>query len=270
MGYLDRLAARLVESRPLIRPRPLSRFEAADALTASLPEPGKAGEDDALHAPSLRARPSQAAQARGDESRPPASSMPPVRAGTRASPSEPRRTLVIGETAGAQDASQDGATPAWQDVRTTPREGPAPALAERPASAPAVATAMPAVRTASPPPDAAPVPSPTLPATVPKSRTAAADMAGRIAPWRAPIDAAARSSIDPRMAAPASIAAAAPKHRERAAAADPPAVVQVTIGRLEVRSPEAPARRPVAKPARVAPRMSLQDYLQRRAGGQER
>ncbi|MDM0071127.1 hypothetical protein [Variovorax sp. J31P207] len=112
------------------------------------------------------------------------------------------------------------------------------------------------------------MPSPALPAAAEPSRTPVADMASRIAPWRAPVDAAARPSIDARTPAPASTAAAAPKRREAAAAAaDPSAVVQVTIGRLEVRSSEASPRRPSAKPARAAPRMSLQDYLQRRAGG---
>ena len=270
MGYLDRLAARLAEPRPLIRPRPLSRFEAANPPTVPLPETGMDREDDTLPARSLRMRPAHAGQDRGDDSRPLASSMPPVRAGTGANRPELRRDSVIDAISGApssQDASRDVATPALQDLRTTPSAGPAPAMAERPAADP---TAMPSFRTASPPPDAAPAPAPALPVAAPQPRATALDMADRIAPWRAPTD-DARPSIDPRTPAPAPAAAVAPKHREAAAtAAASSAVVQVTIGRLDVRSPEAPPRRPLAKPARAAPRMSLQDYLQRRAGGHGR
>ncbi|MDN8615101.1 hypothetical protein [Variovorax ginsengisoli] len=272
MGYLDRLAARLVEPRPLIRPRPLSRFEAVDPLNASMAEPGSASEDEALPAPPARARPAPVAQERGEESL--ASSMRTPRAGVDASPKEQRRPSVIREISdppSVQDASREVPKPASQGVRTTPREGPAPASAERPASVHAVATAVPAIRTASPRPDAAPMPLPALPAAAEQPRTPVTDMASRIAPWREPTDAAARPSIDTRTTAAASTAATAPKRREPAATAtDPSAVVQVTIGRLELRSPEASPRRPSAKPARAAPRMSLQDYLQRRAGGHGR
>jgi hypothetical protein len=265
MGYLDRLAARLVEPRPLIRPRPLSRFETADALAAPAPGPGMAGEDEAWLATSVRRRAMPAAPDQGDRSPPLASSMRPLRAGASASPREQRRTSVIHEVdsaASSQDASRDVATPAL--LPTTPGAGAAPAMAERPAPDP---TALPSFQAASSPPDAAPVPSPERLVANPRSRTAA-DMAVRIAPWRAPIDDTARPSNDPRPRAPAWAGAAAPEHREAAApAADASAIVQVTIGRLELRSPEAPARRPLAKPVRAAPRMSLQDYLQRRAGG---
>ncbi|MDM0035630.1 hypothetical protein QTI33_26085 [Variovorax sp. J22P271] len=266
MGYLDRLAARLVAPRPLIRPRPSSRFEAADPFTAPLPEPGMAAEDDALPAPAMRTRPTQAVQDRDDDSRPFAPSMPPERAS--ASPLEQRRTSVIHESSGLPPI-QDGSTPVLQDLRTTPREGPAPATAERLAPEPALAAAMPSFQAASPPPDAVRVPSPARPVAAAQHRMAGVDMAGRIAPWRAPTEEAGRPAIDTRTPGPASIAATAPRQRETTAAtaADPSAVVQVTIGRLEVRSPDGQTRRPSAKPARAAPRMSLQDYLQRRAGG---
>lgn len=270
MGYLDRLAARLVEPRPLIRPRPLSRFEAADPPSAPMPEPGMAGEDDAWLATSVPRRPAPAAQDRGDDSPPLAPSMPALRAGVNASPQERRRTAVIHEIDGPpsiHETPQDVETPVLQDLRTTPGAGPAPSMAERPAADP---IAMPSFRTASPPPDAASAPSPALPVAAPQPLATAVDMADRLAPWRAPT-ADAGPSIDPRTPAPAPAAAVAPKRREAAAtAADPSAVVQVTIGRLEVRSPETPARRPQAKPMRAAPRMSLQDYLQRRAGGHGR
>jgi hypothetical protein len=93
----------------------------------------------------------------------------------------------------------------------------------------------------------------------------------RISPCRAPAERHAEHAIDSRSTTQGPIPAAMPQQRDNPAAAvdDTPAVVQVTIGRLEVRAPET-SRRPFAKPTRAAPRMSLQDYLQRRTEGRAR
>jgi hypothetical protein len=54
---------------------------------------------------------------------------------------------------------------------------------------------------------------------------------------------------------------------KRAAAPDPPApTIRVTIGRVEVRA-VTPTPAPSRKPARPAPRMSLDEYLRAQNGG---
>jgi hypothetical protein len=50
---------------------------------------------------------------------------------------------------------------------------------------------------------------------------------------------------------------------------DEPPVVRVTIGRIEVRAspPEPPRSQPIATPEPASPRLSLDDYLERRKAG---
>ncbi|MEJ8810777.1 hypothetical protein WKW77_06835 [Variovorax ureilyticus] len=119
-----------------------------------------------------------------------------------------------------------------------------------------------------------------MPAAVPASAEAlpkAADKAvapaveDRISPWRAPVEPRAEPAIQTRTAPQVPLSTPTPRQRDKPEAAvdDSPSVVQVTIGRLEVRAPEAP-RQPPPKPKRAAPRLSLQDYLQRRTEGRAR
>jgi hypothetical protein len=54
---------------------------------------------------------------------------------------------------------------------------------------------------------------------------------------------------------------------ERRRAEPLPPVIQVTIGRIEVRSPAAPPAPATLPPEPVRPAVSLEEYLQRRAEG---
>jgi hypothetical protein len=269
-GYFDRLAARLVEPRPLIRPRPLSRFEATDPLTAPTQEPAMAGEED-----TLRTRPARAAVDRGDAVRPSASITPPAHteAIARAHPRPASVTNVIPAAPSARDARTsappEAGTPARRELASQLAEPVDAPVAHRPASTHPVTAATPSpIEVLSQRPSAAVPPSPVP--TV-QDTTARPGIADRISPWRAPDERAALPPIDTRTSTQAPIAGVVSQHRDKpgAAADHSPAVVQVTIGRLEVRAPEV-ARRPFAKPTRAAPRMSLQDYLQRRTEGPRR
>jgi hypothetical protein len=262
-GYLDRLAARLVEPRSHIRPRPLSRFEAVDAPAALVEEVGTAGEAESLPAPPARAQPPRAADDRGDGVRHFASNTPPSVRSIEISAdahTAPAANLVLTEPsaldASTAEAKQVGAPAGHDPVAPTPETVGAPEP-HSPASHRAMPAAVPAVVQASPMPKDAT----TLPPAI----------EDRISPWRAPVERPAQPAIESRTTAPGPLTTTLPRQRDKpdAQVDDGPSVVQVTIGRLEVRAPEAP-RRPAAKPARAAPRMSLQDYLQRRTEGRAR
>jgi hypothetical protein len=259
-SYLDRLAARLVEPRSHIRPRPSSRFEVADAPATLVEEVGMASEGD-----TLRARPMRAADDRGDVVRQVASTTPPLRTEATATHADPHpASATNANDITAAPSALDASTAEAPDIRArsrhdlaSPRAKPFEAPpARRSAAGPTIRAAMPASFAAQPPPqDAIELPG----------------IEDRIAPWRAPTERPAEPAIDTRTATQGPIPTANPQQHDKAAAAadDKPAVVQVTIGRLEVRAAETP-RRPVAKPTRAAPRMSLQDYLQRRTEGRAR
>lgn len=275
-GYLDRLAARLVEPRSHIRPRPLSRFEIPDARTTFVEEVGIAGEEDALPAPPTRARPTRAADDRGDGVRQFASSAPPLRAEAIENPAGPHPASVTNDITAAPSArdaliaqERDVRVPSRHDLGSAMAEPAEAPLAHRPASGRAIPAAMPASLEALPTSQSAAVPA----ASVPTAQDAIVlpGIEDRISPWRAPAERRAEPAIDTLTTAQGTIPTAMPQQRDKPGAAvdDTPAVVQVTIGRLEVRAPE-PPRRPFAKPTRAAPRMSLQDYLQRRTEGRVR
>jgi hypothetical protein len=284
--YLERLAARLVEPRTRIRPRPVSRFEATDLPTAPVEEAARVVEEEASPAPPLRERPARLEVDRGDPVPQAAPETPPMRTEPIARPAGPRPAPVVMQEVSGQPAAHDTSMPAPRDVRTPTRHDLAPAVSEPidaqrphpPASKRAIVDAMPfSLPYPSPRPGtahpAAPVPlAPTAP-IVPDAPTLHAPHADRILPWRAPDARVARPAIDTRTAAHAPISGPPSQRHDKAGAAAPaeetPGVVQVTIGRLEVRAPETP-RRPFQKPARAAPRMSLQDYLQRRTEGRDR
>jgi hypothetical protein len=260
-GYLDRLAARLVEPRSHIRPRPVSRFEAVDPPAAFVEEVGAA--EDTLPAPPTRAQPPRAADDRGRGVGHFASSTPPLvksietPADTHTGPvANLALTAPSALDAQAAEAKQvrapsrrhDPLVPMTETVEASERPSPASHRA-MPAAVPALAPASPTAKdvTALPP-----------------------AIEGRISPWRAPVEHPAEPAIESRTTAPGPLATTLPRQSDKPdAEVDGPSVVQVTIGRLEVRAPEAP-RRPAAKPPRAAPRMSLQDYLQRRSEGRAR
>jgi len=272
-SYLDRLAARLVEPRSHIRPRPLSRFELADAPSAFVEEVGMAGEEDTVPAPPTRAQPMRAMDDRDDGIRQFASTtLPLLRAEAIATPEDPHPASITTDIPAAPSTLDAPAAEA-RDVRAPSRRDPASLMAE-PVEAPLAHRltsnrAMPASVEALPPGPGATVTA----ASGPKAQDPIAPpgIEDRISPWRAPAERPAEPAIDTRSTTQGPIPAAMPQQRDNPAAAvdDTPAVVQITIGRLEVRAPETP-RRPSAKPARAAPRMSLQDYLQRRTEGRSR
>ncbi|MBO9647935.1 MAG: hypothetical protein J7605_05440 [Variovorax sp.] len=252
-GYLDRLAARLVEPRSHIRPRPVSRFEAVDAPTAVTTEA------DALPAPTERA-PLRAAIDRRDGVRDVASETPSP-AKVIQTPGEPHAAPVanvVRSVPSALDTSTTEARQGHAPLRRTPLV-PVPETVETPELHP------PASRSA------IPTALPTLvhPAPTAKETVGPPTIEERISPWRA--EQPAEPAIEARVVTQAPQPLATPRQRDKPEAQvdDSPSVVQVTIGRLEVRAPE-PPRRPAAKPMRAAPRMSLQDYLQRRSEGRAR
>ncbi|SEB20113.1 hypothetical protein [Variovorax sp. YR216] len=262
-GYLDRLAARLVEPRSHIRPRPLSRFEVVDAPAAFVDEAGTSGEADALPMPSRRAQTPLAAEDRSEAVRHFASDTPPHVEATGTTPD--RQPAPITKVVPATPSTLDASTAEAKQVRAPSRQDrvvPAPETVEVPQLHSSVShRAMSAAAPAS------------VPAT-PTAKDAAVPPAieDRISHWRAPVERLAEAAIDTRTPAQAAQPTPMPRQRDRPEAAavdDGPSVVQVTIGRLEVRAPE-PPRQPAAKPKRAAPRMSLQDYLQRRTEGRAR
>jgi len=264
-GYLDRLAARLVEPRSHIRPRPLSRFEVVDTPLAAVEAAHAAGEMNIPPVPSARMQPPHAADDRREMVRHFASDMPthaeaietpadpqppPITTVARATPSTP--STLNASTAEARDvrapSGLDDAGPMSEPVEAFRLNSPV-ARHAMPAAVRAPVHASPAVKGTLAPPA----------------------IEDRISPWRAPAERLAEPAIDTRKTAQGPPTATMPQQRDKPVAAvdDGPAVVQVTIGRLEVRAPDTP-RQPTAKSRRPAPRMSLQDYLQRRAEGRAR
>ena len=99
-------------------------------------------------------------------------------------------------------------------------------------------------------------------------------MLGRPHQRRGPAAASAPHPLPYRPAAPAAAAAreaAAPGGRaqRRAAVRPPERVVQVRIGRIDVRPPEQAERRPLTdrSPGRPAPQLSLDHFLTGEGGG---
>ncbi len=271
-SYLDRLAARLVEPRSHIRPRPLSRFELADAPATLVEEVGMAGEEDTAPAPPTRTQPTRAVDDRDDGIRQFASTTPALRAEAIAAPEDPHPASITNDVPAAPSAldapaaeARDVRTPSRRDLASLMAEpGEAP-LAHRPTSN----RAMPASVKALPAGPGATVRAASLPTA--QNAIAPPEIEDRISPWRTPAERPVDPRIDTRSTPQAPIPAAMLQQGDKPGAAvdDTPAVVQVTIGRLEVRATETP-RRPFAKPTRAAPRMSLQDYLQRRSEGRGR
>ncbi|MBB3178417.1 hypothetical protein [Variovorax sp. Sphag1AA] len=263
-GYLDRLATRLVEPRSHIRPRPLSRFEAVDAPAAISEDIGTKDADTSL-APSERAQPSRVAVDRRDTVHDAPSKTPPPAKFIETPEEEPHRAPVA-NVPRSMPSALDAPTTETQQGRAPSRHAPfvpAPETREAPRlQSSASRSAMPTGTTT------LAEPSPTA-----KEPVGPPAIEERISPWRAPLEHPAEPAIEARATTQAPLPATTPAPRQRAKPEaqvdDSPSVVQVTIGRLEVRAPE-PPRRPSAKPTRAAPRMSLQDYLQRRSEGRAR
>ncbi|GEM_PF-2019304 len=110
----------------------------------------------------------------------------------------------------------------------------------------------------------------------PPGRPSSAPLAEAAIPWEDSPDTALLMPLNPPVAATGAVASilttptaeAGPSRRgEPVAAASGPPVIEITIGRVEVRAvqPPAPARsRPAAPPA---PQVSLEEYLRRQNGG---
>lgn len=265
--YLKRLATRLVEPPTQIRPRVASRFETPEATTAPRDRPRMADALPLQHGPGMPAHRPRAIRFPLNPS-----------LHTDTPPDAPSERPTNGTTTPPSLATPDPApAPRMQNsMATNPvrRESPAEVKSPQPIDE-AVATTSPSRQ--APPEQAGATPQPRpRPSSAPvviaprqamthaeKAETDGANRlaqqpADRLAPWRNPIERDARQSFKTASVKP------------MAATADPsPTVVQVTIGKVEVRGP-APPRTQSAAPARAAPRLSLQNYLQRRGESRQR
>jgi hypothetical protein len=237
----------------------LSRFEAVDAPATFGEEVGMAGEEDNSIVP-----PTRAADDRGDGLRQFASPMAQRHAEGLAAPTDRHAASVANDLPAARSAL-DASPVEAREARAPSRHDAAPTdePQEEPLSLrPTLTRAMPA---------SMPLSVESVPMTEDAAALALPGIDDRISPWRAQAERPAEPSIDTRTTTQAPIPKALPQQRDKPGATvdDTPSVVQVTIGKLEVRAPDTP-RQAVAKPMRAAPRMSLQDYLQRRTEGRGR
>lgn len=264
--FLQRLALRESGAVPVLQPRLPSWFEPAAGRT-----PGAAPEivDEAREETVDRVAPAPGRPAQRNHAEPRQPATPPVRvpiAGP-APASRPLAALVapaprmtIPETK-AQETTRLPAILAPLAAAPAPAE-PAPARA-RPAQARQLVIQetgpLPARRNESAAPPLPLAATQAAPASAPPARAKAALQAPPTPPLAPP-------SV--RMAPAALLAVQAAEGRRSADAAAPEPVVQVTIGRLEVRAVQS-AQAPAPPRPRQAP-TSLDDYLAKRNGEQRR
>lgn len=302
-GYLATIVGRLGHGAPAVRPRLPARFEApgsspAFSVSDVMADPG---EPPGSHEPDAPARPSAGPSAGNErsapgalrESRPP----PPPRAPPPRGPSSeppslgrihPREADTVPE-AGALEAIAPVARPtgpsarwdAQETARPTPsvREGAPPAPSPR--SPPQPAVQPPALEGVRPPAAARPVApavpgrrartAPSAPEAPDESSTDAASFDLASVSFRRVLGVRATTEREPARPPAEHPGPSGPGRRS----AEPPTVasaaaptIEVTIGRIEVRAAPAPAPAragPAVAPA--TPVMTLEQYLQRRAGG---
>jgi hypothetical protein len=274
--FLSRIAAKAVGDAALVEPRLASRFEAAagggDWLAgwSDEPDPAAAGAAwlEAPPPPSVARPPaSEAAPAHISiaETGDPVSAKAPDRAKVRPRPTEAE------PGAPAQAASApDSAPPSLVAVAEV---GFAVADGARPLPAPPAPFPRERRMEAKPPPphDSGSIPAPPArePEEAPLGRTGPlrAERA-RSSPPAPPVLTPQPSARALAMPARPSEIRPRPSRRERAAPGPvpPPPVVNITIGRVDVRAPAPAAPAARAQPPRTAPQ-SLADYLKRRGGG---
>lgn len=255
--YLRRLATRLVEPPAQIRPRPASRFEAPETIGPPLADTAFSQVVSGTPVP------------RPHLVRPPLASARALPAQRQQTPRTERSIAppLLAKADPAVAARRHGEVATDRALR----EVHAPANAAGPTDA-GVAMADQVPRASREPDTVAPQPTPppialALPAAARRSPAAGGEadevrrpvLADRVAQWRDPVERAAQEPVK----------AAALATPSAAAADTSPTVVQVTIGKVEVRAPSPPRAQPTA-PDRAGPRLSLQNYLQRRGESRHR
>ncbi|HEV7661605.1 MAG TPA: hypothetical protein VGO55_17330 [Allosphingosinicella sp.] len=273
--FLSRIAAKTVGAAPLLEPRPPSRFEARREGADEAPPSWEDSAEAAVGAePAGSPSPRRAlVEAVANDIRPVT-----IESEDEAQPARPRKA----ETAPRRAAAAQPPPPARASPARMAQPAPASARDEAPLAVPDLPRPLlvpPAETRATDPLESAIASRPAFEPVVPAMREQ--DRGSPPAPRAAASDVAVRGASE--APAPAShpigrardLAVRMPEIRPRpmrgeiraAERSPPPPVVNITIGRIEVRADAATAA-PPARPAQSprTPPQSLADYLKRRGG----